>query len=217
MGGILVKRDTTLHLLPSLEGFKYCSDIANVSIFTTNIITMQRYLTFLTAFISTACFSQSTSYENFKLLDQEIIYQAVFQNETISYEKLEEFYKKNKNLSNIQIKANELTMQAKDLPVDYLKFQFSQVETPLILQTGKFSGTVSVAIREGRYRVTFNKIMVTGEIGYKSIKEKEPLTGLCSKSNGTQLSTDWMKPNTLGLLGKAFADVFELKGTDDDW
>ena len=167
--------------------------------------------------LSTFGFSQTTEYEDFKLQDQEIIYQAVFQDESVTYAKLEERYKKNKQFSSIKVSANEMTFNVKDLTVDYLKFQFSQVQTPLILQTGKFSGQVSVAIRDGRYRVTFNKIMVTGEIGYKSIKEKEPLTGLCSKSNGTQLSQDWMKPNTLGLLGKAFADNFELKATDDDW
>ncbi|MCB0490942.1 MAG: hypothetical protein KDC93_00860 [Cyclobacteriaceae bacterium] len=167
--------------------------------------------------LSTFGFSQTTEYEDFKLQDQEIIYQAVFQDESVTYAKLEEQYKKNKQFSSIKVSANEMTFNVKDLTVDYLKFQFSQVQTPLILQTGKFSGQVSVAIRDGRYRVTFNKIMVTGEIGYKSIKEKEPLTGLCSKSNGTQLSQDWMKPNTLGLLGKAFADNFELKATDDDW
>lgn len=162
-------------------------------------------------------FAQTTSYEDFKLADQEIIYQTVFQSEGITYAKLEEFYKKSKNFSNIKISASEMTFDVSDLTVDYLKFQLSQVETPLILQTGKFSGKASVSIREGRYRVTFNKIMVTGEIGYKSIKEKEPFTGLCSKSNGTQLSQDWLKPNHLGLLGKAFADAFELKATDDDW
>ncbi|MEQ8363416.1 MAG: hypothetical protein RH948_11145 [Cyclobacteriaceae bacterium] len=167
--------------------------------------------------ISVLGFSQVTEYEDFKLQDQEIIYQSVFQDESVTYAKLEEQYKKNKQFSSIKISASEITFNVNDLTVDYLKFQFSQVQTPLILQTGKFSGQVSVAIRDGRYRVTFNKIMVTGEIGYKSIKEKEPLTGLCSKNNGTQLSQDWMKPNTLGLLGKSLADNFELKATDDDW
>jgi len=162
-------------------------------------------------------FAQTTEYEDFKLQDQEIIYQAVFQDESVTYAKLEEQYKKNKQFSNIKVSTSEITFNVTDLTVGYLKFQFSQVQTPLILQTGKFSGHVAVGIRDGRYRVTFNQIMVTGEIGYKSIKEKEALTGLCSKSNGTQLSQDWMKPNTLGLLGKAFADNFELKATNDDW
>lgn len=164
-----------------------------------------------------AATAQTTTYEDFKLADQEIIYQAVFQKEEVSYANLEEFYKKDKAFSNLKVSANELTFDAKDLTVDYLKFQFSQVETPLILQTGKFSGKVSVSVRDGRYRVTFKSIMVTGEIGYKSIKEKEAFTGLCSKSNGTQLSQDWLKPNHFGMLGKAFADHFELKTTDDDW
>lgn len=161
--------------------------------------------------------AQPTSYGDFKLVDQEIVYQVVFQKEGISYAELEKYYAKNSAFKNIKISANEMTFDFNDLTVDYLKFQFSQVETPLILQTGKFSGKASVSVREGRYRVTLNQIMVTGEIGYKSIKEKEPLTGLCSKSNGTQLSQEWMKPNTLGLLGKAFADNFELKSTEDDW
>ena len=169
------------------------------------------------AIFSTVVFAQTTSYDDFKLVDQEIIYQTVFQNDGVTYEKLQEYYKKNKKLSNIKMSASEMTLDANDLTVDYLKFQFSQVETPLILQTGKFSGKASVSIRDGRYRVTFSSIMVTGEIGYKSIKEKEPLTGLCSKNNGTQLSQDWLKPKQLGLLGKAFADTFELKSTDDDW
>ena len=164
-----------------------------------------------------SAFAQTTTYEDFKLADQEIIYQPVFQSEGVTYAKLEEYYKKSKNFSNIKISANEMTFNVSDLTVDYRKFQLSQVETPLILQTGKFSGQAAVSIREGRYRVTFKSIMVTGEIGYKSIKEKEPFTGLCSKSNGTQLSQDWLKPNHLGLLGKAFADAFELKATDDDW
>ncbi len=178
---------------------------------------MRLLLLCLLAFHFSTSFGQAVEYEDFKLVDQEIIYQAVFQDEQVTYAKLEEQYKKNKSFSNIKIAANGITFDVNDLTVDYLKFQFSQVQTPLILQTGKFSGKCSVSIREGRYRVTFNKIMVTGEIGYKSIKEKEPLTGLCSKNNGTQLSQDWMKPNTLGLLGKALADNFEFKMKDDDW
>lgn len=172
---------------------------------------------YLVACGAVTSFAQTTEYEDFKLVDQEIIYQAVFQNEAITYAKLEEYYSKIKNISNIKVKTNEITFDFTDLTVDYLKFQFSQVQTPLILQTGKFSGKGSVAIREGRYRVTLNAIMVTGEIGYKSIKEKEALTGLCSKNNGTQLSQEWLKPNTLGLLGKAFTDTFELKTKDDEW
>ena len=96
-----------------------------------------------------SAFAQTTTYEDFKLADQEIIYQPVFQSEGVTYAKLEEYYKKSKNFSNIKISANEMTFNVSDLTVDYLKFQLSQVETPLILQTGKFSGQAAVSIREG--------------------------------------------------------------------
>lgn len=158
-----------------------------------------------------------TSYEDFKLVDQEIIYQRVFEEEDISYSQLEEYYKTLPYISNIEIKTNELRFDVSDLTVDYLKFQLSQVSTPLIMQTGKYSGKVSVGIKDGRYRITVSQLQVTGEIGYKSIKEKESLTSLACKNNGTQLSADWCKPNMLGLLGKAFADKLSLKHADNDW
>lgn len=158
-----------------------------------------------------------TSYEDFKLGNQEIIYQRIFEEEGITYSKLEDYYKTLSYVSNIEVNANELHFDVSDLTVDYLKFQFSQVNTPLIMQTGKYSGQVSVGIKDGRYRVTLNQMQVTGEIGYKSIKEKESLTGLACKNNGTQLSADWCKPNMLGLLGKAFADKLSVKHADNDW
>lgn len=75
-----------------------------------------------------------------------------------------------------------------DLTVDYRKFQISQVSTPPIMQTGKYSGKVYIGVKEGKYRVTMKVIQVTGDIGYKKIVEKKSLTIYATRNSTTILS-----------------------------
>ena len=176
--------------------------------------------TFIISFLSLWCITssvaQTTAYDDFKLEEQQIIFQKVIEKEEVNYQKLNDYYSSLPYVSNIEIKTNAINFVVKDIGVDYLKFQFSQVNTPLIMQSGKFSGKVSVSVREGRYRITFSEIQLTGEIVYKSIKEKENLTDYASRNSGTQLSPDWCRPNMLGLLGKAFTDKLEFKSDEDE-
>jgi hypothetical protein len=160
----------------------------------------------------------NTSYGNFKLVDQEIIYQKVFEQDSITPAKLEAYYKTLPYVSNLTAKADGVDFDVTDMTVDYKKFQFSQVATPAIIQTGKYSGKVSVGVKDGRYRVTVKSIQLTGDNVYKKITTKEPLTTYATKNNGTILHPDWCRPNQLGLLDKAFTDRLECKKADDgDW
>lgn len=160
----------------------------------------------------------NTSYGNFKLVDQEIIYQKVFEQDSITPEKLEAYYKTLSYVSNVAVKDDGVEFDVNDMTVDYKKFQFSQVATPAIIQTGKYSGKVSVGVKDGRYRVTVKSIQMTGDNVYKKITTKEPLTTYSTKNNGTILHPDWCRPNQLGLLDKAFTDRLQYKSTDDnDW
>lgn len=162
--------------------------------------------------------AQGTAYGNFKLVDQEIIYQKVFTQDSITPAKLEEYYKTLPYVSNLTTKADGVEFDVNDMTVDYKKFQFSQVATPAIIQTGKYSGKVSVSAKDGRYRVTVKSIQLTGDNVYKKITTKENLTTYASKNNGTVLHQDWCRPNQLGLLDKAFTDRLECKKEDDgDW
>lgn len=172
----------------------------------------------LIGFAQIAWAQNATSYGNFKLVDQEIIYQHVFEQDSITPAKLEAFYKKLPYVSNVTTKPDGLEFDVNDMTVDYKKFQFSQVATPAIIQTGKYSGKVSVGVKDGRYRVTVKSIQLTGDHVYKKITSKENLTTYASKNNGTILHPDWCRPNQLGLLDKAFTDRLQFKGQDDsDW
>jgi hypothetical protein len=160
----------------------------------------------------------NTAYGNFKLADQEIIYQKVFEQDSITPAKLEAYYKTLPYVSNVTSKADGVEFDMNDMTVDYKKFQFSQVATPAIIQTGKYSGRVSVSAKDGRYRVTVKSIQLTGDNVYKKITTRENLTTYAAKNNGTILHPDWCRPNQLGLLDKALTDRLQYKGEENsDW
>ncbi len=162
-------------------------------------------------------YAQTTAFGNFKVVEQEIIYQKVFSQDSITVSKLEKYYKELPFVSSLATSADGLKFDVNDITIDYKKFEFTQVATPPIMQTGKYSGTVSVGVKDGRYRVTLSTIMVTGDIGYKKITTKEPLTSFACKNSGTILSQDWCRPNMLGLLDQALTDKFLFRKGKDDW
>ena len=102
--------------------------------------------------------------------------------------------------------------------VDYKKFQFSQVATPTIIQSGLYSGKASVGAKEGKYRVTVRNLQLTGDIGYKKITTNDNLTNYACRNSGTIMSPDWCRPNYLGLLDQAFTDKLQYIGKKkSDW
>ncbi|MEO5980161.1 MAG: hypothetical protein ABIS36_25115 [Chryseolinea sp.] len=165
----------------------------------------------------------NASFGNFKISEQQIIYQKIFLQDSASAAKLAEYYKTLPFLSNVQLSGDDITFDMNDLTIDYKKFQFTQVGTPSIIQTGKYSGKAVVGFKDGKYRVTLSDIQLTGDIGYKKITSKENLTSFACKNNGTIMAPDWCRPNMLGLLDKSFTDKLQFvesktkKKDDGDW
>lgn len=166
---------------------------------------------------------QATSYGNFKIVEQQIIYQKIFFHDSVTLSKLGDFYVAQPYVKDFDASNDEIKFLLNDLTVDYKKFQFAQVATPAIIQTGKYSGLVTVNTKDGKYRVTVSAIQLTGDIVYKKILEKDNLTNYACRNSGTYIAQDWCKPNTLGLLDKAFTDKLEYrekeatKKLDADW
>lgn len=172
---------------------------------------------------NTAWAQGSTSFGNFRIDEQQLIYQKIFLNDSISAGKLAEYYRSLPFLTNVNAGSDEVTFDVNELIVDYKKFQFTQVATPSIIQTGKYSGKATVGVKDGRYRVTLRDIVLTGDIGYKKITSRESLTSFACKNNGTIMAQDWCRPNMLGLLDQAFTDKLQFielkqkKADDKDW
>jgi hypothetical protein len=161
--------------------------------------------------------AQPTAYGNFKTVEQEIVFQKVVSLDSITPAKLEAYYKTLPYVSNLEATAEGLQFSLNDVAVDYKKFGFVQVNTHILLQTGKFNGKVSIGVKDGRYRISITNIQFTGNLGYKIVKENENLTPYATKNSATQLSSDWCKPNLLGLLDKAFTDKLEFKEEKEEW
>ena len=167
--------------------------------------------------ISYGSIAQTTSFGSFKLVEQEIIFQKVFTQDSITAAALEKYYKTLPYVSNIQVNSEGVTFDMNEIMVDYKKFQISQAAAPTIIQTGKFSGTVSVGVKEGKYRLTIKSIEMTGDMGYKKITEKDKLTTYSTRNSATILAQDWCRPNMLGVLEQAFTDKLQFKKADGDW
>lgn len=178
---------------------------------------MKNLSSLLLILISGVAMAQTMSFGNFKIVDQEIIYQKVFTQDSITAVALEKYYKTLPYVSNLEVNPDGVQFQVNDIMVDYKKFQISQVNTPPIMQSGKFTGTVSVGVKEGKYRVTVKSIMMTGDMGYKKITEKDKLTTYSTRNSATILAQDWCRPNMLGLLDQAFTDKLQYKKAEGEW
>lgn len=163
-------------------------------------------LLYLLLLIPCALLAQTKEYGDFKIETTEIIYQKTQPQDSITVEKLAEFLKTVPGVSNVQLSGGAVTADLTDLTVDFKKFKFAQVNTPPIIQTGKYSGKIAMAVKENKYRTTVNSLTVKGDIGYKKIPNPEPLTNYACTNSGTIISRDWCKPTMLGLLNQAFTD-----------
>mgnify|MGYP003576202835 CR=1 FL=1 len=173
---------------------------------------MRNLIILLAVLIAPVAYAQTVTYGNFKVSEQEIIYQKIFAEDSITIALLEAYYKTLPYVSALEASADGVVFEVTDITVDYKKFQYSQVNTPSIIQTARYSGKVSVGVKDGKYRVTFQSIQVTGDIGYKKITARDNLTNYACKNNGTILAPDWCRPNMLGLLDKAFTDRLQFVG-----
>jgi hypothetical protein len=157
----------------------------------------------------TTVYAQVVTFGNFKIADQEIIYQKVFTQDSITPVKLETYYKTLPYVSNVITSSDGVQFDVTDIIVDYKKFQFKPLDTPPIIQTGKYSGKVTISTKDGKYKLMFRSLEVTGDMGYKKVTERDQLTKYATKNSGTILAPDWCRPNMLGLLDKAFTDKLQ--------
>ncbi len=174
----------------------------------------------LLVIVSSAALSakaQTLIYGSFKIGDQEIVYQKVFTQDSITPGKLETYYATLPYVTNVVPREGGVQFDVTDLTVDFKKFQFKPLDTPPIIQTGRYSGKVLVTVKDGKYRLTYNALEVTGDIGYKKITTRDRLTNYACRNSGTVISPDWCKPNMLGLLEKAFTDKLQYVEKKDEW
>lgn len=163
--------------------------------------------------------AQPSTYGDFRIFENRIIYQHVFDCSYMTVEQLDSVLRATPSVKDVQLNEGTLTATLSDFVVDCKKFKFPQMGTPHIIQTGRFGGKLTIQVRDGRYRITLDDITMKGNIGYKNITAPEPMTAYATIKSATLLAQDWCRPNMLGLLNQAINDHFTCKSdpTTSDW
>lgn len=174
---------------------------------------------FFTLVLLIPCVSQAqiTQYGSFKILDGEVIYQKVFNEDSITADKMVKFLRTLPTIGNIRSDGETVTADLLFLTIDFKKLKVAQSASPLIIQTGNFTGKLTFDMKPGKYRTTLRDIKMKGDTGSKKITEPENITGYVTTDNGTALSPAWCKPASLGLLEQQISDRIKYKKTDTDW
>jgi len=146
-----------------------------------------------------------------------VLYQKVFNQDSITAEKMVEFLKTVPTIGNIQTNGETVTADLIYLSIDFKKFKVPQTTVPSIMQTGIFNGKLIFDMKPGKYRATLRGIQLKGDMGVKKITEPEFLTKHATTDSGTALSKDWAKSNYLGLLEQAITDRITYKAVNTDW
>lgn len=161
--------------------------------------------------------AQVTQFGSFKISDGEVIYQKVFNEDSITVEKMVKFLKTVPTIGNIQPGDGTVTADLLFMTIDFKKLKVASATTPTIMQTGNFTGQLTFEIKSGKYRASLRNIKMKGDTGTKKITEPENMTGWCTTDNGTALQPAWCKPTCLGVLEQQISDRIKYKKTDTDW
>lgn len=178
---------------------------------------MKKLCCFLLVVVPCFLQAQTIQYGSFKIMDAEVVYQKVFNQDSITVNKLVEFLKSLPTVSNVQAGDGTVTADLVYLTVDFKKFKVPQASVPAIIQTGKFNGKLSFDVKQGKYRATLRGIQMKGDTGTKKIVEPEKITDYACTDSGTALSKEWCNPNMFGLLEQAITDRLKYKETNTDW
>src|SRR5688572_24939896 len=146
---------------------------------------MKKHVTLILMLISLNSFSQVTSYGNFRIDNQQLIYQKVFLMDSITVDKLGNYLVTLPFVKDFDRSHDEIKFKINDFVVDFKKFGLNEVTTATIIQSGKYSGDATIDMKDGKYRVTLFNLQLTGNIVYKRITSKENLTTYACRDNGT--------------------------------
>lgn len=183
---------------------------------------MKKSLYLFLLLIPYALQAQITQFGSFKIFESEVMYQKVFNQDSLTVEKMVAFLKTIPTIGNIQAGDGTVTADLILMKVDYKKFKVAQTDVPLIIQTGTFNGKLSFDLKPGKYRATLRGIQMKGEIankekGTKKIAEPEFITKYATIESGTELSPEWAKPMFLGLLERQITERITYKDVDTEW
>jgi hypothetical protein len=168
--------------------------------------------------VSNPTWGQDVIY-NFEIEDKEIIWRKVIET-GLTFEQLVEKIKNSGLLEKMELGDNKLTGDIKDLSADFKGAGFSEMGTPIYVARSHFSAFTILEYKEGKYRVTLKKIILTQKYddGLSKQGERTNLDVFALKTTKDELKGAFKKSPSL-ILDYTFTDKFIFKDTPTkkDW
>jgi len=181
---------------------------------------MKKILTLklLMAFVFTTAFGQE-SINNFQVYNSEIIWQKVFET-AFTFEDLIEKVKDSGLLDKMEIGNNKISGEFKEIGADFKGAGFTEMGTPMYLSRSHFTGFTILEFKDGKYRLTLKKIVLTQKysdpLSEQGEKKSLELYGL--KSGKDEMTNAFIKSPSL-ILNHTFLKKFDFKDsqTKKNW
>jgi hypothetical protein len=178
--------------------------------------------TYLTSLSQSAGFSNSlTSYANWSIANQDVVWQNAFSSSTKNKEALKNslfvFLKKNDNIQHIEERNFKITADLVKLKVDYKKFGGSARYTSPLFLNGLWTGKIAIQILDNAYVTKVDQLSF--DVERKGLNAGEGINGLNDgrgQWNSLLLNKDKMsfkegRRLDMDLLNKVLIDIFDLK------
>ena len=169
---------------------------------------MKKLLSFVAAAtVSIIAFAQ----DEFAINDEGALYWRKVYQAQVDAESVEYYLRSDGRFHDIQVSGNLVTAELRKLTLEFKSLGYKRMSLPIYIPNDYFSGFVTIQIRDGRYRVTVERIITTNpRLG------KGPLDDLA-------LSDGEFKEKFLGapaeIINHNFDTIFSKLSTteEDEW
>jgi hypothetical protein len=113
----------------------------------------------LIIFLFWTCFVQSQTENNFKIEDNKVIWQKVFDTE-LNFNEICQAIKESGNFENIEIGENKTTTQLKIFVIDYEGAGYRTMNTSMYITYFNYTGFAIIEFKDNKYRITLKTIQL---------------------------------------------------------
>lgn len=152
--------------------------------------------------------------ENFSLASGEVTWEKVYESEKTK-EAIIAHFEKSGLFKPFKVIEGKVIAKLKPQPIDVVRTGIAGV--PTVLRKTDFAGTVIISFKDGKYRVTYTKILLVGHGDLIKKGEKQPFEKHYVNKDGKDYRKYFVKrPRT--IYNNHFNELFELeKEKKEDW
>lgn len=182
---------------------------------------MKRILLLTTFLVLTVIFTikAQETVNNFLPVDNETIWQKVYET-TLNFKQITNNIKSSGLFENFEIGENKVTGNIKPIDADFKGAGYGEMVTPMFIARSFFAGFVIIDFKDGKYRVTLKKIVLTHKYNDTLTEqgEKSSIESWSLKKGKNEFKDTFAKTPSK-ILDYTFSKRFDFseKKNNEDW